>query len=75
MSCASEILESETQEIKTKISTAIDIEQVKVSTDQNLSRSEDRAPEMRTFNVKARKVKCSCVIRLQLVFMVKTCQR
>ena len=55
MSCASEILESETQEIKTKISTAIDIEQVKVSTDQNLSRSEDRAPEMRTFNVEGAK--------------------
>ena len=49
------MFESDTQEVKNRISTAINIEQVKVSTDQNLSRSEDRAPEMRTFKVEGTK--------------------
>ena len=49
------MFESEKQEAKCKISTAIDIEQVKTSDDQSISRCAERAPEMRNFRVEGTK--------------------
>ena len=55
VSCASEMFESEKQEVKCRISTAINIEQVKTSDDQSISRGAERAPEMRNFKVEGTK--------------------
>ena len=45
------MFESEKQEAKCRISTAINIEQIKTSDDQSISRGTDKAPEMCNFKV------------------------
>ena len=54
-SCASEVLEQEKKASTIRISTAIDVEQVKASGNENISRGETKAPEMRTFTMEGAK--------------------
>ena len=55
ISCASEVYESNTNEALEHISTAVSVTQVIASGNENLSRGETKAPEMKTFKVEGAK--------------------
>ena len=55
ISCASDVYETNSKESLRKIATAISVEQVKATGNENLSRCETKAPEMRTFKVEGAK--------------------
>ena len=55
ISCASEVFESERNEVRNKISTAVSVKQVEATGNENISRGETKAPEMCTFKIEGAK--------------------
>ena len=54
-SCATEVFDSDSKEVLGNIATDVCVEQVKATGNENLSRGETKAPEMRTFKVEGAK--------------------
>lgn len=67
-SCSQEPIEQENGKNISKISTAINVEQIKSSTNQNISKSRSQVPQMRTVRIQGSLGGvCFCALRLHRV--------